>query len=460
MIKRIIALVVIIGGIFSLIWFAPQFSLTVGDVPKADVLKVKAQDLSLVCPGGVYQTGGASGTKVGAFAPVGSPEINSDFNGPAGTSMVIRGNQLTAVDPAGKAEQNSVLLNANQVQVVAAEGLSGLTAAACQRPTNSLWFIGGDTSTGRESLLVIKNVTKVDATVSLDIFNERGKITGSGMAGISVAAGKTTVIPLASYVPKTKTFTTHVVSHGGLVAAWLQQKAVRGLAAGGVDYVAPSASFGNTQVIPGLFIRGAADAAKLMTNADFADLVPTLRVFVPGAKAATVTAQVLGATAKTYGTVVRQTIAGGTTADIPLPGLQDGDFVAFVKSDVPVGSSIRLHRVVKSKVDFAWLAAADGQFGSVGFSIPTTGISKLSLANPGNTDVDLQLVQGGTQNSTFKIPASGQLTLKFAPGAKLQLFGNGKPLFGNLVVDVSGSLAAIPLVDYQNSGGQVAVMVR
>ena len=64
MIKRIIALIAIAAGIFSLIWFAPQFNLTVGDLPKADVLKVKAQDLSLVCPGGVYRTGGASGTKL------------------------------------------------------------------------------------------------------------------------------------------------------------------------------------------------------------------------------------------------------------------------------------------------------------------------------------------------------------------------------------------------------------
>jgi hypothetical protein len=459
-IKRLISLVVIAAGIFSLVWFAPQFSLTVGDLPKADILKVKAQDLSLVCPGGAYRTGGASGTKLGAFEPVGNPEINSDFNGPNGTSMVIRGSQLTAVDPGGLADQNSVLLNANQIQSIASDGLDGLTGAACQRPSNDLWFIGGDTSTGRESLLVIKNVTKVDSTVTLEIFNERGKVTGSGMSGISVASGKTTVIPLASYVPKTKTFTTHLVSRGGLVAAWVQQKTIRGLAAGGVDYVAPTSLFATTQAIPGVFIRGAADAAKLIGNADFADLVPTLRVFVPGTKPATVTAQILGSTAKTFGTVVRQSVAAGTTTDIALPGLKDGDFVAILKSDVPIGSAIRLHRVVKTKVDFAWLSAASAQLGVVGFTVPTSGISKLSLANPTSSVVDLRLVQGGSATSAFKIPAAGQLTLKFAPGSKLQLFGNGKSLYGTTIVDVNGTVAAIPLLDYKNPGGQVAVMVR
>lgn len=460
MIKRLIALIAVAAGIFSLIWFAPQFTLTVGELPKAEVLKVKAQDLSLVCPGGVYRTGGASGTKLGAFESIGVPEINSEFNGPAGTTMLIRGNQLTAVDPAGLADQSSVLMNANQIQAVNTDGLTGLTGAACQRPTNSLWFIGGDTSTGRESLLIVKNVTKVDSTVNLEIFNERGLVTGSGMSGISVPAGETTVIPLASYVPKTKTFVTHVVSRGGLVAAWIQQKAIRGLASGGVDYVSPTAAFSTTQAIPGVFVRGAADAAKLSANADYSDLVPTLRVFVPGSKPATVTAQVVGSTATTFGTVVRQTIPGGTVADIALPGLADGDFVAIVKSDEVVGSAIRLHRVIKKAVDFAWLTAAESHIGVVGLSVPSAGISKLSLVNPSDTAIDLRLVQNGGSAAGFKVPAAGQLTLKFAPGAKLELSGEGKALLGTLVVDVDGSLAAVPLVDYKNPGGQVAVMVR
>jgi hypothetical protein len=197
-----------------------------------------------------------------------------------------------------------------------------------------------------------------------------------------------------------------------------------------------------------------------MANSDFSDLVPTLRVFVPGQKSATVTAQVLGSTAKTFGTVVRQTIAGGTTADIALPGLQDGDFVAIVKSDAPVGASIRLHRVVKSKVDFAWLSSAQPQTTKVGFTVPTSGISKLSVANPSTSDILLTLVQNRGTETSFKVPAAGQLTLKFAPGSKLQLSTGKSPLFATMIVDVDGSVSAIPVLDYKNPGGQVAVMVR
>ena len=197
-----------------------------------------------------------------------------------------------------------------------------------------------------------------------------------------------------------------------------------------------------------------------MTNPDFADLVPTLRVFVPGDKPATVTAQVLGSTAKTYGTVVRQTIPAGTTADISLPGLADGDFISIVKSDVPVGAAIRLNRVTKTKVDFAWLPAAAAQSGTVGFSVPSAGITKVSLANPSNSVLSLSLVQAGASAASFNIPAAGQLTLKFAPGAKIQLTGKGKSIYATAIVDVDGTVAGISLVDYQNPGGQVAVMVR
>jgi hypothetical protein len=82
------------------------------------------------------------------------------------------------------------------------------------------------------------------------------------------------------------------------------------------------------------------------------------------------------------------------------------------------------------------------------------------LVNPSNNAIDLSLVQNGGAPAGFKIPAAGQLTLKFAPGSKIELAGAGKALLGTMIVDVDGSLAAVPLVDYKNPGGQVAVMVR
>jgi hypothetical protein len=116
--------------------------------------------------------------------------------------------------------------------------------------------------------------------------------------------------------------------------------------------------------------------------------------------------------------------------------------------------------VVKTKVDFAWLTSAAAQRAVVGFTVPASGISKLSLANPSSSVVDLRVVQGGSATSAFKIPAAGQLTLKFAPGSKLQLFGNDKSFYATMIVDVNGAVASLQLLDYKNPGGQVSVMVR
>ena len=96
MIKRIIALFVIAAGIFSIIWFAPQVTLTVGDLPKADVLKVKAQDLSLVCPGGAFRTGGASGTSATASIGWGGSKIVSGRRGGAPASAAGQSSEPAA----------------------------------------------------------------------------------------------------------------------------------------------------------------------------------------------------------------------------------------------------------------------------------------------------------------------------------------------------------------------------
>jgi hypothetical protein len=83
----------------------------------------------------------------------------------------------------------------------------------------------------------------------------------------------------------------------------------------------------------------------------------------------------------------------------------------------------------------------------------------LGVSNPSNTAITLEVAQAKS-DSKFQIAAQGQLTLKFAPGAKVKLTPSARAIYGNLLVDVSGGIGAFGLLDYQNPGGQVAVMVR
>ena len=440
MLKRILSLILVSSSVAAFVVFAPNLDLPIAGLAGAEDLQVKAKNLSLVCPGAIYQN---DPNKIGEFSQTGKANISRDFAAPAGTELVSAEGVLTVLDPQGVAPQGSALLTANQTQLVATSSANGLAGAACQNPSSDIWLVGGSTSTGRESLLIIRNPSPVDATVNLEIYGEEGLLELPGLSGLAVTAGKTLVLPMSGLAPKAKTFVTHVTSKGGAIAAWLQVKSVRGLAAAGIDYVSPSIGASLSQVIPGIFIRGAADAAALASaNADYADLAQTIRVFVPGEKEANIKVQILGADAKTFGTVILQTLKSGAVTDVSISGLTDGDYVAVLESDVPVQSAARLSRTDKTKVpatDFTWLQAAQPIDGARVVSVPAVGISKLSIVDPISAKVQTVLV---------------------APGSTYKFEQPAATLYANLILDVGGMVTNIPVIDYKNAGGAVKVSVR
>ncbi len=440
MLKQILSLIVVSSSVAAFVVFAPNLDLPIAGLASAEGLQVKAKNLSLVCPGAIYQN---DPNNIGEFSQTGKANISRDFAAPAGTELVTADGVLTVLDPQGVAPQGSALLTANQTQLAATSSANGLAGAACQNPSSDIWLVGGSTSTGRESLLIIRNPSPVDATVDLEIYGEEGLLELPGLSGLAVTSGKTLVLPMAGLAPKAKTFVTHVTSKGGAIAAWLQVKSVRGLAAAGLDYVSPSIGASLSQVIPGIFIRGAADAAALASaNADYADLAQTIRVFVPGEKEANIKVQILGANAKTFGTVILQTLKPGAVTDVSISGLTDGDYVAVLESDVPVQSAARLSRTDKTKVpatDFTWLQAAQAIDGARVVSVPAVGISKLSIVDPVSAKVQTVLVAPGP-------------TYKFEKPAAM--------LYANLILDVGGMVTNIPVIDYKNAGGAVKVSVR
>ena len=441
MIKKILILFVVLAALVGGTLLAPSFEIQIGSVPTSASLNVKARDLTLACPGSLFKAGGAQGTTLGNFEHVGTVSYVSQFNSSNGAAVSSKDGVYTVTAANGVSDQGSALLNASQFQNAAGATLRGLAAANCQLPSNDLWLIGGSTTTGREALLILRNTTQVDSTVNLQIFSEAGSVEAPGLNGIAVVAGKTTVVPLAGVVPKTKSFVTHVSANGGAVAAWIQQRTVRGLSAAGVDYISPSPAFAKQQVIPGIFIRGSAQAEKLMAaNADYADLVPVLRVFVPGKSNATVTAQIVGATSKTFGTVVRSTVNGGSVADIEITGLKDGNYVALISADVEVQTSIRLSRVTATAApDFTWIPAAEKFSGKRNITVPTAGISKLCIYKDKAGQIDV-----------IEVPA----------GATYSFSASDEPIYANLITDINGTIANLSVLDQKNAGGKVSVNVR
>lgn len=449
MVLRFLSVMLVVSAFVAAAILTPSIDAQVGRVPESTQLQVAARDMTLVCPGALFKAGGSSGTTLGSFARVGTESFASQFNSAGGATLSAKDGVFAVQSPVdaqvadsdSQIKQGSVLLNAGQYQLSSGATLQGLAAANCQLPSNDFWLVGGDTTTGRESLLVLRNVGRVDASVSLEIFGEGGRVNAPGLTGIAVVAGTTSVIPLSGLIPKTKSFVTHVNSTGGAIAGWVQQRTIRGLSAGGVDYVGPSPSFSKELVLPGIFVRGAAEATKLIaSNSDFQDLIPTIRVFVPGESAAVVTVQVSGANSKTFGTVVRETVKAGTVQDIEVPGLKDGDYVAVVSADAEVQASVRLSRLSASTpTDFTWIPAAEGFNGARNISIPLQGISKLCVFDSESGLIEvIQLTPG----STFSFPETESVR------------------YSNLIVDINGTLANLSVLDQKYAGGNVSVRIR
>jgi hypothetical protein len=283
-------------------------------------------------------------------------------------------------------------------------------------------------------------------------------VQASGLSGIAVSAGETQVVPLSSLIPETRSFAVQVLSRGASVGAWLQQRTVRGLLYAGADFVSPVTEINKTLSIPGILVRGAKDAAALIAiNDDYKDLIPALRVFNPSDKTATFTAQIFGANEKTFGTVVRDSIPAHSVKDFEITGLADGDYAAFISSDAAIAASVRLPRSDKTKkpnTDFTWLQSAQQLGDTQQITVPAAGISKLALTNSNNQPVNLTI-----NGVAASIKAQGTLVVKVSAGAVTLKISDGK-VGGNLVVDVSGAITNLALVDYRNSGSRVKVRVR
>jgi hypothetical protein len=483
MILRLSRMIFIGISAAALLLFGSSTNLFSAGVIRSKIHQVSARDLQVTCTGPTILAGGSTGTSVTGFKRLDAASVSITYSAASATSLklfdgnsvigygvrqdLFKGLNKTAsvavVDKTGTTAQGSALLTVNQIQLVDNKNIRGLLAAPCLRAQSEFWLVGGSTMTGRESLLILNNPTQVDATVDLEIFTENGSSHSAGLSGIAVAAHKTTVIPLASFVLRSPSIVVHASSRGGSITAVIQQKALRGIRASGADYVSPAPLANTFNVLPGILVRGSKDASKFRKTSDqYSDVQQLLRVFVPGTVDANVTLQVLGSDRQTFGTVLSVKASAGKVTDFEIKGLKDGDYYAYLDSDVAVQSSIRLVRARASTdryVDFAWVNSAEGFQTPRYIAVPKAGISKLSIVNSSNkaTTVSIKI---GSATVKRTIGAGSAAVIRATPGMSIGIYPSDKAIYANLVIDVSGRVAVLPVLDDKNISGEVRVSVH
>jgi hypothetical protein len=428
------ASIVSVGGIHS-----TAASVVVTPVPAPQ---------ELVCPGGLLRLGSASGESASAVSSIGSPQVTggqtsgnvrveSFTSSNAGTGGTPAAPQLLSTSGDAGASSGRTLIAGAQSESVSTQEFAGLASAGCTAAAGDVWLAGGATTVGRTSILLLANSSAVPATVDLQIYGENGQVTSPGMAGIVVAAGTQDAISLAGFAPDLLSPVVHVESAGGQVVATLEQSTVRGLQPGGVDFVGAQAAPTTTTVIPGIVLTGTAALQSQLGQSGYDDLQTTLRVYVPGGKAATATITVLAENGSVTGKPLTAAIKPGTVTDLPLDELSDGSYTLVITTTVPMVASVRVSTVgsaaVQSVSDFAWMTAAPLLTSDTLVSIPTGMTSALHLDNPSAKPVVVTLHALSGTDLSATIPAHSATSVSVASGTTYRMTG-----FGALYASVSG----------------------
>jgi hypothetical protein len=466
--------------------FAPPVNLSVDLGSASGTFDVKPADQSLVCPGPLFMSGGASGTDLGAFDRTGSATLRYSADGTGllevksiassdpgvvslgsgriywvseiGNATELRNTGVVVGSP-----QGSMVLTGSTTQLVALDSMRGLAAASCQKPSNDIWLVGGSTATGREALLILTNPTPNDATADLNIYTDLGEIEVAGLSGISVLANSTSVIPLASFAPSVGTLAVQVQTSGAKLAGWIQHRVMNGTESLGVDFVSPSPPPQLVSVIPGFVVRGTEAINQVAVTEAVFDAGHSLRVFAP--TGANITVQIISTSAEVFGAVLTGVIEPGAVRDFPITEILDGNYTVFVSADQPVYATAKAaigNDEGTPRIDFTWLSAAEPITTSRAVMtsgiVPPDGASYLVLGNPENEPRNATVTNLETGVATvLSVPALGSAALAITGAVAIS---SDSEIFASIALLVDGQISSLAIYDPTNLGDAVQVRFR
>jgi hypothetical protein len=306
-------------------------------------------DQVLVCAGGALGLTRGDNPQVAAVA---EPRLRSSGEGLIESSVTTSdalGGGATAVTLPQEAPGDVVA--ATQIVRAGTSDVSGLAASECLPAARSAWLVGGSTTVGRTTFIVITNADAVNATVELRVWGDAGPIVAPGLSGIIVAAGSQRVISLAGIAVGQQSPVVHAASRGGSVSATLQTTVVRGLTPSGLSIVTPLEEPALRHVIAAFPIIASQSVLEQFTADGGTDGLPTLRLLAPDNADAVVSLTLIPVAGGT-GLSTELQLDAGTVRDLPFTGLVDGEYSVVVNSDVPI--------VVAGRTAAAAAAGPDG----------------------------------------------------------------------------------------------------
>ncbi len=281
--------------------------------------------------------------------------------------------------------------------------VAGLAAAECVTPSRTAWLVGGATTVGRTTWIVLTNADAVDAVVDLALWGANGPIEAPGTTGIIVAPGEQRILPLAGLAVDEPSPVVRVTSAGGSIAATLQTSVVRGLDPDGVSVVTPVVAAATSHAIPALPVIGLETALARFSADGGADALTAVRMLAPGDTPAQVTVTLVPQQGG-LGLSTQATLDPGVVLDLPFTELADGEYAVVVEASEPVVVAGRTSVAGGSPsadgpapADVEWFTAttplAAGSEGVVAVApVPGGVLAALHLLAPAGAEVTLDAV--------------------------------------------------------------------
>lgn len=444
---------------------------TIGVTPLGTPVEPQPADLLALCPGGALRLGDETGADAGQAFAVGSAELTvvADGGTPARTTLtagaVGDGSSEQAPTLLRLAPSGTAALAATQTQWLDGEGgLRGLAIAGCTEPTSSAWLVGGATTVGRTTLLLLANPTAVEAEVSVRMWGESGPVTAPGMKGIAVPANGQRVLALSGFAPDLASPVVHVEARGGQVVAALQTSVTRVLDPGGLDLVSAGAAPADHVVIPAVRIADAAGVGSSLGLEDHADLEAIVRIGNPGEATADVEVSVSPTFAGGVATSFHLHLSPGQVTDIALSTalelgaepFTDGSYTVTLESNAPVVAAVRSSTIpapttdadgdiVPGGADLAWFASAPRLTGDVALAVADApGAVLVAAAKDGAVHTVTLTPIGGGDPLTVEVPGVGSVALPVESGAGYLVRGTRGVAIALSFAD-QGALAGYPL---------------
>lgn len=390
----------------------------------------------------------------GAFGELGVDPSQPTVSVPGGTSSVLitgtplEERTLERTQPDGSAPvvvdgSFGDTLAAAELQQVKNTTLQGLSASSCAEPVHEQWLVGGATTLGVSSTLVIGNPFAVPATVQVALYDENGAIDSASTTGVLVPAGTQRIISLNGYAPARAALAVRVESTGAAVTAALGVSQTIDIDSFAVDTATRQLTPQTSLVVPAATNSSShgqvADGGEPDTD-NFSVLV---RVLAP-ADAGTATVRALTSAGKSYdlGTIDFEARA---VTDLSVKSWPADAHAVTIDANVPIVGGVMGSADVPPAHDYAWFAPApmlpiDTK---VGASVVLGG--QLVLVNSGSLAASVTITPEGDTEPPQTVQVAAGAAVPVAAKGQLWLTSS-EPITAGVRVVSGGNIAGYPIL--------------